>query len=366
LPGFYAGLAAWVAQRVGATVQPAELAALPLPDWLRMNIRVLDAQERLLAEDRDLAALRRKVLGKAVSTRQSSEESAALHRHWDFGELPPSRQVERHGLTLTMYPAIEDRGGAVAWVEARGARMAEKLSRRGVARLALLALPQQARYWSKRSSEDRELMLQSRGLELAQPLADALVQRIFLEAFMPAEAPLPRSREAFDRRLQEGRAGLEEAGHRVTETVRIILRDWRCARASLDAARNPASGAAVVDIKTQLTALLPPDFIESTPSPWFGHLPRYLEAISRRLARLPAQARRDEESAARIRPFVAALGSLQAESPPGASRPELEQLRWMVEEFRVSLFAQELRTVMRVSERRLGEQLERATGEARG
>lgn len=111
--------------------------------------------------------------------------------------------------------------------------------------------------------------------------------------------------------------------------------------------------------------LLPPDFIESTPHPWLGHLPRYLKAMARRLGRLPAEARRDEELAARVRPLVTALHSLQAQ-PNDGPRAELMQLRWMMEEFRVSLFAQDLKTAMRVSEQRLAEQLERARAETRG
>ena len=360
LPGFYAALAAWISQRVGATVTAAELAALPLPAWLRMNIRVVDERDRVLAEGRDLVALKRSVLGRAQSTRRPAQEGATLHRQWDFGELPVSRQIERNGLHLTVYPAIEDRGGAVAGVEARSASLAEELSRRAVARLALLALPQQTRYWRKRCAEDRELILQSRGLELAQPLADALVQRIFLDVFVPPEAPLPRSREAFNRQLEEGRARLEETGVRLIEIVRSTLGDWRTVRGSLDAARNPASAAAVADINTQLAMLLPPDFIESTPHPWLDHLPRYLKAVTRRLGRLPVEARRDGELAARVRPFVAALKRLEDESPGTGRLPELQQLRWMIEEFRVSLFAQDLKTVMRVSEPRLAEQLERA------
>jgi ATP-dependent helicase HrpA len=365
LPGFYAGLAAWVSGRIGESVQAAELAALPLPDWMRMNIRVVDAEDRVLAEGRDLFALRRRVPATASRTSRVTEEGTTLHRQWDFGEVAVSRQIERNGLLLTVYPAIEERAGAVALVEARTAGMAEELSRRGVARLALLALTQQARYWRQRVTEDRELVLQSRGLELRQPLADALVERLFLDTFVAAQAPLPRSPQAFNRRLEEGRAGLEEAGMRLIETLRSILRAWRAARGGLDAARNPASASAVADINTQLTLLLPPDFIESTPYPWLGHLPRYLKAIARRLERLPAEARRDEELAARVRPFVAALRSLQAEPPGATPRPELQQLRWMIEEFRVSLFAQDLRTVMRVSEPRLAEQIERVRAEAR-
>src|SRR5215469_548890 len=365
LPGFYVALAGWVTEQIGATLAPADLAALPLPDWLRLNIRVVDAQDRVLAEGRDLPALRRKVLGTA-STRPAPEAASTLHRQWDFGELPESRGVERNRLLLTVFPALEDRGSGVALLEARSPAAAEELSRRGVGRLSLLALPQQARYWQRRVAEDRDLVLQSRGLELAQLLADAVVQRIFRDSFVPADAPLPRGPEAFNRRLDEGRARLEEAGVRLLAVLGSIFREWRAVRAALDAARNPASAHARADINTQLATLLPPDFIESTPHPWLGHLPRYLQAIVRRLGRLPADARRDEELATRVRPFVEMLGTLEVQSHGTAPRPELALLRWMIEEFRVSLFAQELRTAMRVSEPRLVEQVERAKAEARG
>ncbi|HVC31108.1 MAG TPA: DUF3418 domain-containing protein, partial [Steroidobacteraceae bacterium] len=365
LPGFHAGLAAWVSGKIGESVTAAQLAALPLPDWLRMNIRVVDAQDNVLAEGRDLAALRRKVPGTAATVRQAPESDSALHRQWDFGELPESRGIERNGLHLTVFPAIEDRGSAVALVEARGPLLARRMSELAVGRLALLTLAQQARYWQKRVTDDRELVLQSRGLDLAQPLAEAIAQRIFLDSFAPAHASLPRSREAFEQRLQEGRSRLESAGTGLVETVRSVLREWRAVRSAMDRARNPATAGALADIDTQLAMLLPPDFIESTPHPWLGHLPRYLKAIVRRLSRLPADARRDEELASRVRPLAAALKSLEVRVPPDVQQTELTQLRWMIEEFRVSLFAQDLRAVMRVSERRLAEQLERARSEAR-
>ncbi|MDE2260898.1 MAG: ATP-dependent RNA helicase HrpA [Gammaproteobacteria bacterium] len=358
--GFYADLAAWISARISAPITATDLVALALPDWLRMNIRVVDAQDRVLAEGRDLAVLKRRVLGPAASTRSVAEDGAAPHRQWDFGDLPASRQIERNGLLLTVYPALEDRRGGVALVEARGPAVAEESSRQGVVRLALLALPQQARYWQKRVAEDRELVLQSRGLELSQPLADAVAERIFRDCFAAADAPLPRSREAFARRLDEGRPRLEEAGGRVIEIIRSVLKEWRGVRAAIDAMRNPSSAGAVADINTQLAGLLPPDFIESTPHPWFGHLSRYLKAIARRLARLPAQAARDAELAARVRPFVAAARSLRDSERLTGPQPESAQLRWMIEEFRVSLYAQDLGAIVRVSEQRLAGQLERA------
>ncbi|MFI4886503.1 MAG: ATP-dependent RNA helicase HrpA, partial [Steroidobacterales bacterium] len=194
LPGFYAGLAAWVSERIGAPVVPAELAALPLPDWLRMNIRVVDEQDRVLAMGRDLAVLRRKMPGTAASARPAAEAAPVMHRQWEFGELPESRTIERNRLLLTVFPALEDCGSGVVLVEARSPPAAEEMSRRGVGRLSLLALPQQARYWQKRVSDDRELVLQSRGLDLVQPLPEAIAQRIFLDSFVPGNAPLPRGR----------------------------------------------------------------------------------------------------------------------------------------------------------------------------
>ena len=236
--------------------------------------------------------------------------------------------------------------------------------RNGVARLALLALPQQVRYWQKRVGDDRDLVLAGGGLKLAQPLADAVTQRIFHDCFAPPEAPPPRNRESFNERLSQGRARLEEDGGRVTNTVRAVFKEWRAVRAALDTARSSSLAAAVADGQEQLDSLLPPDFIESTPRPWFGHLARYLKALARRLARLPADAKRDAELAARIKPFVQVWQSLQADRLGAGARPELDLLRWMIEELRVSFFAQDLRTALAVSERRLTEQAERARAEA--
>ena len=363
LPGFYAGLAQWVSRRTGTPVSATELAALPLPDHLRMNFRLVDAHDRVMTEGRDITVLRRKM--RTTAAPGPLPVADTLHRQWDFGELSETRQVERNGLRLMVFPALDDRRSGVALIEARDPASAHAMLRNGVARLALLALPQQLKYWRKRVGEDRELVLAGGGLKLAQPLADAVTQRIFHECFAPLETPLPRNRESFNERLSQGRARLEEEGGRVTNTVRAVFMEWRPVRAALDTARSPSLATAVADGNEQLASLLPPDFIESTPQPWFGHLPRYIKALARRLARLPADAKRDAELAARIKPFVLVWRSLHADRLGAGVRPELDLLRWMIEELRVSFYAQDLRTAIAVSERRLTEQAERARAEAR-
>ncbi len=104
--------------------------------------------------------------------------------------------------------------------------------------------------------------------------------------------------------------------------------------------------------------LLPSDFIESTPRPWLDYLPRYLKAITRRIERLPPNLKRDEELTAKVKPFARALRAFLAEPRNlRACGRSWKRLRWMIEEFRVSLFAQELKTMVRVSEKRLEDQV---------
>ena len=287
----------------------------------------------------------------------SRAADAPLHRQWDFGDVPEHRDVERNRLRLVVYPAIEDRGTGVALVEARNAPTAEMILRAGVVRLAMLALPQQAKFVSKRVTDDRDLVLLSRGLPLRQSLADALTQRAFRECFLPADAPVPRTAQDFNKVLDARRAQLSEAADRLATTIALTLKELRAARAALDGLRPGAFPDVVAEVNAQLGLLLPPDFIESTPRPWLDYLPRYLKAITRRIERLPPNVRRDAELAAKVKPFAAALRAFMAEPAISSVRPELEELRWMIEEFRVSLFAQELKTMIRVSEKRLDDQV---------
>jgi ATP-dependent helicase HrpA len=398
LPGFYEWLAHWVTQRVGAAVSASDLAALALPDYLRVNIRVVDARDRVMVEGRDLGVIRRKLYGAAVDgaangdarlgdTRSSGARAAAtraggrnqpardagagtqgaaqLHRAWDFGDLPEKAEVERNRLRLAVYPAVEDRAAGVALVEARSTAEAEMISRRGLVRLATLLLPQQAKYVAKRLVDDRELVLLSGGLPLDGPVADTLTRRVFRECFFPADQPIPRSEKAFAAVLDGSRAQLSGVADRLTSIVTSTFQEWRAVRSGLDKLGSPALAEAVADINSQLESLLPPNFIESVPLPWLEHLPRYLKAVGKRVERLPANARRDAELAAKVKPFVAGLRTLVAQLTRPAVPSALIQLRWMIEEYRVSLFAQELKTVMKVSDKRLAEQLEMARVEAR-
>jgi ATP-dependent helicase HrpA len=201
--------------------------------------------------------------------------------------------------------------------------------------------------------------LLAQGLSASAALAHACTDRVFQECFFDADHELPRDAPAFALRLDGRRATLDATATRVIATLRSILEERRAARTALEALRGAAFAAGVAQMGAQLSALLDADFPATPEQPWFNQLPRYLKAISRRAIRMSTNLERDTALAARIRPFEAQYRSLSDHGVPLAAAPALRQLRWMLEEFRVSLHAQELRTLVPVSEKRLQEQVER-------
>jgi ATP-dependent helicase HrpA len=353
LPPFHGWLAPWITARAGTPVKAAQLAAAVLPDHLRLNIRVLDGAQ-ILAETRDLAQLRRQLRGAGRTT--AAPQAA---RGWDFGPLPQMRSVLRSGVNFKVWPALRDTGSAVQVVEARSLAQAQQLSRAGLMRLAVLALPQLARDIARRISDDRTLILLAQGLSASRPLAQSCTERVFQECFFDTDQELPRDAQAFAMRLDERRATLDATATRVIATLRSILEERRAARTALDALRGPVFAAGVAQMGAQLSALLDANFPATPEQPWFNQLPRYLKGISRRAIRMSTNLERDTALAARIRPFEEQYRSLSERGVPLAAAPALRQLHWMLEEFRVSLHAQELRTLLPVSEKRLQEQVER-------
>ncbi|HEY4339398.1 MAG TPA: ATP-dependent RNA helicase HrpA [Steroidobacteraceae bacterium] len=364
LPPFHTWLAGWITARTGTPVKAAELAAALLPDHLRLNVRVLDGGQ-VLAQARDLTRLRRQLRGTPRTAAAAGGSAPATtpapqgSRGWDFGPLPQQRSVSRSGVSYTVWPALRDTGSAVQVIETRSPAQAQELSRAGLMRLAVLALPQLARHIARRISDDHALVLLAQGLSGSRPLAEACRDRVFQECFFDADHELPGDAQSFALRLDERRAMLDATATRVIATLRSILEERRTVRRALDELRGEVFAAGVAQMSLQMNALLPADFPSSPEQPWFNQLPRYLKAISRRATRMRTNLERDNALAVRIRPFEAQIQKLSEVGVPLAAAPALRQLRWMLEEFRVSLHAQELRTLVPVSEKRLQEQVER-------
>jgi len=359
---FSSALANWISRNAGVPFTAEDLHALSIPSHLQVFIRVVDLQGRVIASGRDLKKLQRETRSQASAAPAQSANNER-HRTWDFGDLPTQHEVERNGLRFTVYPTIEDRGDGVALIELPSLARAENALLTGVRRLLVLTVPQQYKFARQQFAANRELVLLGQGMSGTKPLADLLAERAIQETFLIEGVPLPRSREMFDRVIEQHRSELNDAVTRIGNVALSLFKELRAVRQGLDAMKRSALILATKDIESQLAHLLPDYFILSTPAPWFNHLPRYLKALARRVEKLPSNAARDAELSKQVQPFVAAYERYAASGLSDA--PAVVKLKWMIEEFRVSLFAQDLRTSLPVSTKRLSEQLESINKEAR-
>jgi ATP-dependent helicase HrpA len=361
---FHAAMAQWLTQSSGAVLSAEEVAALPVPEHLCFNIRVVDLKGATLVEGRDLLALKRDVRRRDGRPTEQGVASA-MHRRWDFAELAAEEIVERKGLRFTVYPTLRDRGEGVELAEAASAADARASLHAAVLRLAMLALPEQLKYARKKFADQQELVLLGQGVNNTRTLADALAEKSFADCFLGGDdLTLPRSASQFDALLDRRRGAFGEVVDRVLAHSAEVLRELRNARQKLATLDGAGFQALRQDVSSQLQALIPGDFPAGVPALLWPHLPRFLKALVRRLDKVGSNQKRDAELMSRITPAMRAYEQMAKQSHRSVSQAELSRLQWMIEELRVSVFAQDLRTALPVSEKRVAEQIERARTES--
>jgi len=358
-----AALATELQRIAGAPVSPADFQLDKLPDELRMNVRVVDAEGRALAQGRDLAGLREQ-LGRKVPESLAAVEDSHFHRDelttWDFDELPREVEVQSRGLALRGYPMLVDRRESVSMRLADSPDRAQAETRRGAARLFLLTANREIRSqlgWFP----DMEQMLLHAATIPDFDLGDELAELIAFRAFKFDEE-VPRTREQFDQRASAARERIGLAVQDAAELLPRLFAAYHEARLALeDFSMAPRWQYAVDDVREQLTRLVRPGFLVDTPWTWLMHFPRYLRAIAVRFDRLRGGGgRRDRESTDLVRAHWQLYQQQAARNEDTGTRdPELAHFRWMLEEYRVSLFAQTLGTAVPVSEKRLERQWEK-------
>ncbi len=327
------------------------------PPHLHMNFRVVDEHGRQLGMGRNLAELKRALAPETEAILQS-EAPAQLGRDageryttWSFGDLSEMMEIRRDGQTLLGYPALVDVGDGVTLQVLDSPERARELHRAGVLRLLAIAFRDRLRDIGKQVARDQPLKLKfaqiGRDVELEDEVVSAALERAFL-----ADS-LPMTQAEFARRVDEGRSRLSLIGQEITRTAATILAEHAEVQKKLAAAAK-AFPQAVEDLKQQCARLLHPRFLSQTPWERLQHLPRYLRGVALRLDKLRADPARDARLAAELAPLQAAwLREFAARARAGGMSPELEQFRWLLEELRVSLFAQELKTPVPVSVKRL-------------
>jgi len=333
-----------------------------------MNLRILDATGHPLRQGRDLLAVRDELRARGLMRGEAGLAHPWVRegvRRWDFDDIPESVRVPSGGLSLRMIPGIEDLEGSVRLKLFHDDDAARRRTRRGVVRLAALALPQQRELVRRRLADDRQFSLLVAGSGFGKSLIDEIADRAVEAAVLGPLPGFPRSRTAFEAALEQGRGQVVEQGEEIANVVRAVLESLKEARALLGEMSGAAFAATRLAAQNQVEDILGPGWVRETPDAWFRQLPKYLKGLVRRLERARNDVARDRRLQQQVEPYLVAGMQLLVSADSDRAAPELERYRWMIEEFRLSLFAQELRSAMPISAKRLDEQLALARQEAR-
>ena len=276
---------------------------------------------------------------------------------WTFGELPELMEISKGGQTLIGFPALVDMGDAVSIEVFDEPDVAASKNRAGLRRLFALQIKDALKYLEKNIPDVQKMavtyMLVGRSPdgtgggtadELKTQIIDVALDRAFLLD------PLPNDEATFKRRIEEGRGRLTLIANEVARLAGAILLEFGAATRKIKDTKNAPDATA--DCTQQLQRLMPKNFMAATPWLQLQHCARYLKAVTLRLDKYRADPARDALRMAEIKPQEQRYWRLVVERK-GAQDARMLEFRWLLEELRVSFFAQELRTPQPVSIKRL-------------
>ena len=396
-------LIADVRETTQVALKPTDFKLETLPAHLFMNFKVIDEHGRQLAMGRNLAQLRAELGGEAQrqfqklavgasmggasgsGRAQSDVEAAAAPRRpdgerrapraagaaepagnvstgtggdatalyeklttWNFGKLPELLEIRRGGQTLFGYPALVDRTTHCDVEVFDSPDEAARVHRAGLRRLFALQLREPIKYLEKNLPGLREMALQFMPLGTLEELRDQLIDTALERACL--QDPLPDDDATFHARRDEGKSRLSLLAQEIARLVGQILADYSAVTKKLVQAKPHA--AAYADMQQQLQALMGKRFIVETPYVQLAYFPRYLKGIALRIDKLKADPARDARQFAELQPLAQQYQRAR-QARGGVPDARLAEFRWLLEELRISLFAQELRTPMPISIKRL-------------
>ncbi|MDP3212464.1 MAG: DUF3418 domain-containing protein, partial [Deltaproteobacteria bacterium] len=328
-----------------------------MPAHLLMNIQVKDDAGQDLAMSRNIAELPMQ-LGKAAQMtfvkRDAENEKISIERdaitQWDFGDLPAEVAFKRNGQQLTGYPALIEQTDSAAIRLFDTQEAADGAMRLGVRRLLCLALKEQLKQLDKNlpGLKQASLQLSTRMNpgELKQDMLNAIIDRALLN-----DDPLPRTESEFAAHNQRAKSRLPEVATALASLLQQIGSEYQVLMGRLAALRNNTVKAELIE---QLDNLIYPGFLSHTSWKRLQQFPRYVKGMALRLEKLATNLERDERNSKE----VAALWQQYVQRREkhqkiGLVDENLNEFRWQIEELRISLFAQELKTPYPVSSKRL-------------
>lgn len=356
-------LSRFVQAKTGAAVPQDAWRDEESPPHLLMNYKIVDDAGQELAMSRDLSQLKAQ-LGQAAQltfSRADSGERLPIERDdvkcWDFGDLPEEIAFTRAGKKLTGYPALVEREGKVA-IHLFDTREAAQASMRGgVRQLLRFELKEQLKQLERNLPGLSQAALQLQTLINPGALKEDMLGAIMDRAFI-ADDTLPRCEKDFVAQRQRARVRLPAVSEAAARIVQNIANECQSLLMKLSMAGGSAAGQPGgklhAQLRVQLDKLVYPGFLGATPWDRLQHLPRYLKGMVLRFDKYPANAERDGRHGAVITGLWNQYEQrLERHHKTGINDRALTEFRWQIEELRISLFAQELKTPYPVSVKRL-------------
>ncbi|WP_093768534.1 ATP-dependent RNA helicase HrpA [Streptomyces sp. F-7] len=336
-----------------------------VPDHLRVTFRIVDERRRTLAEDKDLEALKltlrpkaRKALSQAAAATAQRQGGESLERtgltDWTIGSLTQVFETRRAGQPVKAYPALVDDGDSVSVrLFDSEAEQAEAMWK-GTRRLILLGIPvNPAKFASEKLTNPQKLALSANPHGSVQALFDdcamAAADRLIADFGGPVW-----DEESYRKLFDKVRAEIVDTTVRAVGQVQQVLAAWQACERRLKGVRSPALLPNLQDVRTQLDGLVKPGFVTEAGLRRLPDLMRYLVAADRRLQQMPANAQRDTTRMAKVHEMRDEYAWLLEQMPQGRPVPQqVRDIRWMIEELRVSYFAHALGTAYPVSDKRI-------------
>jgi len=344
--------------RAATTVDvPREaLAAVPVPDYLRMRFEVLGDDGKVVASGRDLGAIKAALSAQLKGGLLKSDARFTREniKHWDFGDLPERVEIDKFGVAFAAYPGIVDHKTHVSLRLFDTFEAATVATRAGTRRLFMFEAAEPLKRHTAYLPGIERLVLQYATLGKPSQLKSLIQELVADRAFIGDQLPV-RTEKEFAFRVSLGMQRIGPAMNEAMPLVSGIFASYQAVQAQLGASKAAAWEASLADIREQLGHLMPSEFLVTVPFPWLRHYPRYLQAIQLRLQKLsgPGLAR-DAKNAAEIASLWKGYEELMRRQKELAlDEAKIAELRWLIEELRVSFFAQELRTSVPVSTKRV-------------
>lgn len=348
-------LASYIQHKTTLKVSKDDWDLNDIPPHHLMNFSVIDDAGRELAMARDWNALKKQLGSAAQLTFRNTSpdiEKTGL-KQWDFGDLPQTLSFERDGLKVVGYPALEDEIESVSVKLFDTEREAVVNLRKGVCRLMRFELKEQMKQLEKSLPNFNQYALTLRGVMSPEDLREDMLLTIADRAFI-GEDDLPRTNDDFMKLKARARTRLPAVTQAVARQVQAIATEYQLLvnqQAKMPATVNRLKR----DVEQQIYLLVYKGCFSQTPWEHLQHIPRYLKALRLRIEKHPANPDRDGKNAASVGQIwqkwqdkVSALQQAHHDIPQA-----LQDFRWLIEELRVSLFAQELKTPFPVSIKRL-------------